>query len=363
MNFRQSQNYLTMHLLIRFRPNEVTVEDRMRIGFFLTYQKRHGQVTKFAKQYQVSRPFIYRTAAVFKAFVEHYDSPKAKAEQAQKAIESLTRQIFSLRLDGKCGINSIHRILGEQGTCYDSVGYISEMLRCAGEKVGNSVEFEQAMTFVFASDEIFANGRPILITVDPISLAILHISLADDRSAATWQAHFAALKGVNVQPLLLVKDEGQGLKAAQKACLADVSVQSDTFHGVAHRLGAFKHRFQQQYETALAKQIYAEELYFKSKSDEIAEKRYQNGLVFANNTAKAFAMRRDFCILYQFLLDCFQPFDNEGTLKNEKTVVSDFDETLLLLKTLNNRAINEEINSITACKSTLFTFFKATKDL
>ena len=352
-----------MHLLIRFRHKDVTIEERMRIGFFLTYQKRHGLVTKFAKEYNVSRPFIYRTAAVFKSFVEYYDSPEAKAEQAQKALESVTRWIFSLRLDGKCCINSIHKILGELGACHDSVGYISEMLTLAGEKVGNSLEFENAMTFVFASDEIFSNSRPILITVEPLSLTILKIELADDRSAAAWQAHFEALKGENVQPLLLVKDEGAGLMAAQKACLADVSVQSDTFHAVAHRLGAFKFRFQKRYEIAFTAEKLAEELYFKSKSDETAEKRYQKCLVCANNTAKAFALRRDFCILYHFLLDCFQPFDRQGTVKNETAVVSDFEETLLLLKTLNDSAINEEVKSITNCKSTLFTFFKSTKNI
>ena len=354
--------------LLKFINNNVTIKERMRIGFFLTYQKRHGMVTKFAQEYNVSRPFIYRTAQVFQAFVTAHDatnSIETKAQQAEKALESVARQIFSLRLDGKCCLNSIHKVLSEFGACHDSVGYISEMLTRAGEKVGNRLlykDFEDAMTVVFASDEIFANGRPILITVEPISLTILKIELADDRSAATWQAHFEALKGENVQPLLLVKDEGTGLKAAHKACLSDVPVQSDTFHGVAHRLGAFKHRFQKRYETTLAAQNYAEKLYFKSKSDETAEKRYQKYLVCAHNTATAAALRRDFSILYHFLLDCFQPFDCNGIMKDETTVVSDFDETLLLLQTLNDSTINEEVKSITTCKATLFTFFKATKD-
>ena len=355
-----------MHLLIKFRHKDVTIEDRMRIGFFLTYQKHHGMVTELAKKYHVSRPFIYRTAKFFTDITAYYkakNSPEAKAEEAAKALKSVTRQIFSLRLDGKCCINGIHKVLGELGACHDSVGYISEMLTQAGEKVGNSLNLENAMTFVFASDEIFANGHPILITVEPISLVILKIELADDRSAAAWQAHFEALKGDNVQPLLLVKDEGTGLKAAQKACLPDVPVQSDTFHAVAHRLGAFKHRFEKRYQTALAAQKYAENLYFKSQSDETAEKRYQKWLILANNTAKAFGLRRDFYILYHFLLDCFQPFDHEGVVNDETTVISDFDETLLLLQTLNDSAINEEIKSITTCKSTLFTFFKSTKNM
>ena len=93
-----------MHLL-KFIKNNVTIEDRMRIGYFVTYQKHHGIVTYLAKKYNVSRPFIYRTAEVFQSFLTHYDAinaPKAKAEQAEKALKSVTRQIFSLRLDGKC---------------------------------------------------------------------------------------------------------------------------------------------------------------------------------------------------------------------------------------------------------------------
>ena len=41
-------------------------------------------------------------------------------------------------------------------------------------------------------DEIFTLGQPILLTVEPRSLAILKIELAEQRDAETWQKHWGA---------------------------------------------------------------------------------------------------------------------------------------------------------------------------
>ena len=349
--------------LIYFRRTDISAEQRMQIGFSVTYQKRHGQVTKLAKRYKVSRRFIYSTGDALKAFVAQYDAPESKAESAAKAVDATLRLLFTSRLAGKCTINGIRKILQQQGSCYDSVGYISEALTAAGEKVGNSLSFETTMTFVFVPDEIFALGCPILITVEPSSLAVLKIELADDRTAATWQAHFEGLEASKIRASLVVKDEGGGLKAAQKACLADVPVQSDTFHAVAHRFGLFTHRFWASFEAWLAKENKAADLYFKSKTVQTEDKRYKNYLLVRANRIKALALFHDFNFLYKCLLDGFQAFDGEGQLKDEDTVVADFDTALDLLRTLKQTAINKELDTIIACKSTLFTFFKSTKNM
>ncbi len=45
----------------------------------------------------------------------------------------------------------------------------------------------------YLSDEIYSGSRPILITVDAKSLAILKIELAPRRDGEQWQAHWEAL--------------------------------------------------------------------------------------------------------------------------------------------------------------------------
>jgi hypothetical protein len=46
---------------------------------------------------------------------------------------------------------------------------------------------DEVKLIVFLSDEIFAKNIPILVTVDPISSAILRIELADSRKVEDWK--------------------------------------------------------------------------------------------------------------------------------------------------------------------------------
>lgn len=67
------------------------------------------------------------------------------------------------------------------------------------------------------ADEIFAGGQPILLTVEPRSLAILKIELAPDREATTWQQHWAELVSAGLLEQV-VSDRARG--AGERLCLA-----------------------------------------------------------------------------------------------------------------------------------------------
>ena len=60
---------------------------------------------------------------------------------------------------------------------YPSVGSISENLSKIGELLPNTQALENGtkILLTFASDKIFAKSKPILITVDPKSSAILRL--------------------------------------------------------------------------------------------------------------------------------------------------------------------------------------------
>jgi hypothetical protein len=53
---------------------------------------------------------------------------------------------------------------------------------------------------IFASDEIFAKKAPIMITVDPISTAILKIELLDKRTAEAWISHWESIEENGYSP-------------------------------------------------------------------------------------------------------------------------------------------------------------------
>src|SRR5256885_15466918 len=98
---------------------------------------------------------------------------------------------------------------------------------------------QQTVVF-YLSDEIFAIRHPILVTIEAHSTAILKIELAADRSAETWQAHFADLGAHRFHSIGMASDWGVGLTAGYRAACPEgfwgvdqIHAFYDLFHRVA----------------------------------------------------------------------------------------------------------------------------------
>ena len=95
-----------------------------------------------------------------------------------------------------CGIIPISQILKRFGISkYDSVGSVSQILKFAGNLLSNTLvnEDSDVKLVIIASDEIFSHLNPILVTVDPVSSAILRIELADSRKIEIWKNHWECM--------------------------------------------------------------------------------------------------------------------------------------------------------------------------
>ena len=99
-------------------------------------------------------------------------------------------------------------------------------------------------------DEIFTLGQPILLTVEPRSLAILKIELVDNREAETWKKHWEALADAGlIEHQTVVADQGAGLV---KGCaLMGLTHHPDLFH-LLRPLAMFGERFYRQALAAIA---------------------------------------------------------------------------------------------------------------
>ena len=87
-------------------------------------------------------------------------------------------------MEGRCSIIAISQILKRFGISkYNAVGSVSQILKFAGNSLSNTLENEDSdvKLVIIASDEIFSHLHPILVTVEPLSSAILRIELADSR--------------------------------------------------------------------------------------------------------------------------------------------------------------------------------------
>lgn len=344
-----------------YRRSDISTKERFLIAYLFHYQKSWGLVSDLADQYEVSRVFIYQTAALFSSHIEQV----FKVDQHPITEHFSLQMLLLYRMVGKCSITDISVLLKNFDAPNTSVGYISEQLSSIGRQLGNRLELpcNECFNFALCSDEIFSNGKPILITVEPQSLLIVHIELADKRDAQTWVSHYQDIQEQGIEVSQLTKDEGSGMKAAQKELLPDVAVQSDTFHAVAHRFGLFVNRFLEKAYKLIGEQYECERLFWNAKSEQNAQKRFENYWSAVSKANQAIDLYENFRFLYHCLLDCFRPFDSTGALKDTNKVSEDFDTALELLKELDIASVNKEIQSIENCKGDLFTFLDSAQKI
>lgn len=331
---------------------------KMVIAYCTLYQPRYGQVIAFARKYGVSRQTIYD---IKDSFRDRFVAAEPSCTDRQLAVKQL---ILSLRMEGQSPLSGIHKILKRQGAVCDSVGYISETLTEWGRVAGTDLWLEhsaEALEIPFAADEIYAGSQPILVVVHPRSLAILRITLCDDRSSASWEKVIAGVTAQNIRPSLIVKDDGTGMDAAFGKMMPDTDQQTDTFHAVAHRLGEYKRRYERAAYNAIKAEYDAEAQYNKAKSPDTRQKYYERYCTCHLIADAAITLYDHFCFLYHNLLNAFQLFDTRGNLKNRATVVADFEAALDLMFTLqhpNLKQMTATLRSIRICQPKLFTFLR-----
>ena len=356
-----SQPFLSDELFVR--KSKLTSQQRFLLSYIATYQNEHGTITRLAHKYDVSRKYIYVLRNELRSRTKKLADldKKDKKEEIKKSLELL----LSLRFEGKCSTEGISTVLNRLTLPNNSVGFISEKLRHLGHLIGNHLTLESPNTlhFVFCSDEIFAKKQPILIVVDPISLLILRIELCENHQQLSWEKLWNNLLSQGYTPLSICKDEGASMKAAQAVVFPDTPVQSDTFHAVSHRLGAWCIRFRTKAYAAIKAEYEALSLLNKAKKEHSTAKREQQYKVAQQEALTAIELYESFNWLYHCLLSCLESFDNQGKLKIIEQMQGDFETALILMQTLGQEKVNEEIQHIHACKKDLFYFMEVAKSV
>jgi hypothetical protein len=83
-----------------------------------------------------------------------------------------------------------------------------------------------------AHDEIFQNGRPVLVGADVASTFCYLLSLEDHRDAETWGIRLLELQDQGFHPAATIADAGNGLRAGQALAMPAVPCRGDVFHGL-----------------------------------------------------------------------------------------------------------------------------------
>jgi hypothetical protein len=208
----------------------------------------YGAITRIAQSYCVSRLFVYKLLWQLMLLYELEVGTPDAPEAIRKEVD---RHILLLRLEGHCALERISQILKQLGLPFSSVGYISQRLAAYAQALPQEAWTEAQILFLLC-DEIFTLGQPILLTVEPSSLAILKIELVENREAETWKRHWDALAEAGlIEQQTVVSDQGPGL--VKGWTLMGLTHHPDLFH-LLRPLALFGARFYRKALAAIARE-------------------------------------------------------------------------------------------------------------
>lgn len=281
-----------------------------------------------------------------------------KKKSAPLSMEAIESHILAQRFEGKCSLDAISTLMKRDGMRFSSMGSISQILAGIGKKLPNVLENKgDTITLVFADDEVFAKSQPILITVDPISSAILRIEQVDQRTADKWSGHFSDILNHGFFPRLFTSDAGVAIVSAHNKTLPEIAWQLDTFHGIAHRLGDWDRRLEKSAYRAIETANDRENTLASAKNDSVIDKRLNRCFEADKKAEQAIDLYDDFHYLYQYLIHQLNTFDSSGRLRQHEQVKENMEAALHLMESLNHKTIQKKAVSIKKALPHLLVYF------
>ncbi len=118
------------------RRMDLTPLIRLQIGLTALLAQQHkqwGAITRLAREYLISRTFVYLLAwQVEQVGSACFGPSPAKVLLSMKAVRLPFAYLLSLRLEGRCPLNAISAIMMRFDQTWSSVGKLSETLKAMG---------------------------------------------------------------------------------------------------------------------------------------------------------------------------------------------------------------------------------------
>ncbi len=358
---------LTEHAKSFLRRPDLTPEIRSLIAYAASLAKSHciyGTITSLARKFRISRTFVYMLAATIEVtspFIFGLINSQSDSDERKLALTYM----LSLRFEGQCSIGATSTILNRFDVKPGSEGTISQYMKHIGELLPSTLttKNDEIQYCIYLSDEIFSNNDPILVTVDPISSAILRIELAESRKADDWKKHWECLEKNGFGAAYLVSDEGTGLRSAQKEALSEAGWQPDTYHAVAHRLGLWMDKLERWAYKAIEYECDRYKKLDSARRDDVIEKRidkFEEAVKIANEKIQLF---ENFEYLYVCLISELRIFDENGTLRDRKEAEENLKAGLDLVETLGKTGMTKSVIQIRKILPDLLNYFDEAKSI
>ena len=352
----------------RFRRREdLTQKNRLYIAIVALNARflgEWGTITQLARDFNISRTFVYMLAAAMVSMSEvAFGAERLTPSSDPKRIR--LEYILSLRLEGQCGIERISEIMKRFDMPNASVGSVSQTLTELGSMLPEtaSTEGEKIKVVVFLSDEIFSKDKPILVTVDPLSSAILRIELADARKAENWKRHWKRIEKNGHYAAYLVCDEGKGLCAAKAEALPDVMRQPDTYHAIAHQLGLWGERLEKAAYKAIDTEYRCFDKLNSARSDSVINKRIDEYEKAKRVAEEKMELCESFQYVYRCLIDELNVFGEDGRLRERAEAEHNLHVGLDLVESLDINKLNKEVKKVRRTLPDLLNYFDVAHDV
>jgi len=309
------------------RRLDLSGEDRLRIALEVLLEGPYnwGCISGLAAKYKISRQFIYnlRNRLLSPFAVEQQGKPDL--DHDGKFVQKL---LLCSLLYGHSSIEGSSRTLDALGLGPSSIGSISGCLAATAAAVAESCCIPARPLTVMA-DEIFVNGKPVLVVAEAVSHFVIAAQLSGGRDGDEWKELFKELKRCGYNITLVAKDQGTGLQAG---CASfGVEGQADLFH-LLKPFDVFLPRLERQAYAALERMYHGQEARYRKNSSRTRQAFKLHNTKAVKVAASAIRFYDNFHYLHDCMHEIFDSFTQAGELRTKATARIELEACLALME-------------------------------
>lgn len=206
---------------------------------YLAFQVLAGaqSVSDLAREYEVSRKFLYQQAHTARAALTLAFDPEPETDRVLYYLpvtKAWLRQL-TLGLVFIChsSTRGVVELLGDVFDYPISLGTVHNIVHSAVPDAGSiNQQYDLSLIHTGLLDEIFQAADPVLVGVDAQSTFCFLLSLEEHRDGDTWGVRLLELVDRGFAPDATVADFGSGLRAGLREALPGRPCRGDVFHGL-----------------------------------------------------------------------------------------------------------------------------------
>jgi hypothetical protein len=331
--------------MAHYRLSHIDLSTRIVLGLrMLDPTRMWGEVSQLAREYGVSRRFLYKMGARAEQALQSALAPQPagrKPRTTELVVDRafLDRALIVLVTAVPGTIRGIQLVLELLFGRHCANGLLSETLQAYGEAARQyNAQLTIPLPVLGEVDEIFQGQQPCLTVVDGRSFLVLHLSAEQGRDATTWGLTFLDLVERGVQFHDVASDGARGIQAGVRDAKLAVPLRCDLFHLI--RKG---HQITRQLEGKAYRAIETAER-ARSIEQEAQTSKPRRGRPKSCKVSYAEAQQLEsqaienydtWCWLFDEMRQALGPFDGQGNLTSPREARQTLETVAELLKSLD----------------------------